>query len=81
MKRAICFGTSGKSLVVGATVALTLSIASAADPRVDSWFTGFSGKYARIYTSAAAQSAGNAVSTWSNGSQTQSLLPAPERPS
>ena len=47
------------------------AVLGAADPRIDSWLTGHSGRYARIYTSAAAQTAGNASSTWSNGSQTQ----------
>lgn len=46
---------------------------AAADAQIDSWLKVYSGKYARIYTDASAQSAGNAVSTWSNGSQTQSL--------
>jgi hypothetical protein len=44
-----------------------------ADPRIDSWLTGNSARYARIFTSFANQGAGNAVTTWSNGSQTQSL--------
>ncbi len=52
----------------------TVAVASAqADPRLDSWLTDFSGRYARLYTSAASQSAGNSATTWSNGSQTQSL--------
>ena len=42
------------------------------DPRTNSWFTTYSGKYARSYTNAAAQTASNAVTTWGNGSQTQS---------
>jgi len=46
---------------------------SAADPRVDSWFTAHSGQYARIYTTDANKSSGNAVSTWSNGTFTQAL--------
>ena len=52
-------------------VALAATPAVSADPLLDSWLTAFAGKYARIYTSAAAQTAGTAVSTWSNGSQTQ----------
>jgi hypothetical protein len=43
-----------------------------ADPMITSWFTTYSGKYARIYTNDAAKTAANAVSTWSNGTQTQS---------
>jgi hypothetical protein len=47
--------------------------AQTVDPRTNSWFTQYSGKYGRIYTNAAAQSAGNSATTWSNGTQTQSL--------
>ena len=55
-------------------IALALATgARAADPRVDSWFTARSGQYARIYTNNANKAAGNAVTTWSNGTQTQSL--------
>jgi len=48
------------------------SLAQAADPRTNSWFTAYAGKYARSFTNAASQTSGNAVTTWSNGSQTQS---------
>ncbi len=47
------------------------SLAADADPRVASWFTGGASRYARIYTDAAARTAGSSVTTWSNGSQTQ----------
>jgi hypothetical protein len=57
-------------LLIGVALA---TAAAQADPRLDSWLTDYSGRYARIYTSAANQAAGNAVTTWSNGSQTQSL--------
>lgn len=56
-------------------LALMLSMATPklhADPQLDSWFTTYSGKYARIYTSAANQASSNSVTTWSNGTQTQS---------
>src|SRR5690349_4657395 len=43
-----------------------------ADPMITSWFTTYSGQYARIYTNDAAKTAGNSVTTWSNGTQTQS---------
>lgn len=46
---------------------------SSADPRTNSWFTTYSGKYARIYTNNAARTAGNAVATWGNGTQNQTL--------
>ena len=48
------------------------AVALAADPRTNSWFTTYSGKYARVFTNAASLAAGNAVSNWSNGTQTQS---------
>jgi hypothetical protein len=44
----------------------------AGDPIVDQWYTQQSGRYARIYVNAAAKAAGTQVTTWSNGSQTQS---------
>src|ERR1700684_3839374 len=48
---------------------------ASADPLLTSWFTTYSGKYARIYTSDSAKAAGTAVTTWTNGSLAQ-LLPA-----
>ena len=59
------------ALAFGITVFVTNT--RAADPYVASWFTDNSGKYARIYTTDANKAAGTAVTTWSNGSQTQSL--------
>jgi hypothetical protein len=44
-----------------------------ADPQLTSWFTTYSCQYARIYSNAASETTGNAVTTWSNGSQTQAL--------
>src|SRR5690348_6739898 len=44
-----------------------------ADPLIDSWFTSYSGKYARIYLTDSDKSSGNAVSTWSGGSVSQSI--------
>ena len=58
-------------LATGIFLAL-VSAARADDPRTNSWFTTFAGKYARSFTNAAAQSTGNAATTWGNGSQTQS---------
>ncbi|MEI9866106.1 MAG: hypothetical protein WDN00_16445 [Limisphaerales bacterium] len=46
--------------------------AYAEDPRTNSWFTAYSAKYARIYTTDANRTNGVAVTTWSNGTQTQS---------
>lgn len=42
------------------------------DPRTNCWLETFSGQYARIYTNNAMKAAGTALTTWSNGSQTQS---------
>ena len=50
-----------------------LSLARADDPRTNSWLTTYSAKYARIYTTEANRTNGIAVTTWSNGTQTQSL--------
>jgi hypothetical protein len=44
-----------------------------AGPQTDSWFTNFAGQYARVYTNDAMKAAGTALTTWSNGSQTQAL--------
>ena len=46
--------------------------AHAADPRTNGWFTTYSGKYARIYTNNTMLTSGTVLTTWSNGSQTQS---------
>ena len=50
-----------------------MGIQAQADPIIDSWLTTYSSKYARVYTNDAAKTAGNAASTWSNGTQVQSL--------
>jgi hypothetical protein len=50
----------------------TASIATA-DPMLTSWFTADSAKYARIYTTDTNLTNGVSVTTWSNGTQTQSL--------
>jgi hypothetical protein len=47
--------------------------ARADDPRTNCWFTAYSGQYARIYTNNAMLASGTVLTTWSNGSQTQSL--------
>ena len=43
-----------------------------ADPQLSSWLTDLSGRYARIYQTDAAKTAGNASTTWSRGTGTQS---------
>ncbi len=47
-------------------ILMTLTNGRAADPRTNSWFTTYSGKYARIYTTDANKTNGVAVTTWSN---------------
>jgi hypothetical protein len=42
------------------------------DPRTNCWFTTYSGQYARVYTNNAMLANGTALTSWSNGSQTQS---------
>ncbi len=44
-----------------------------ADPQLTSWYTARTGRYARIYTNTTVEAAGTPATTWSNGSQTQSL--------
>lgn len=52
---------------------ITWSATAAADPMIDSWFTADSARYARLYTSDVNKTNGVSVTTWSNGTQTQSL--------
>ncbi len=56
-----------------ASLSVVTLMSQAASPRIDSWMTDRSGAYARIYTNATAQAARSSSTTWSNGSQTQSL--------
>ena len=48
------------------------AIPSIADPQLTSWFTEDSAKYARIYQSTAAETAGTVSNTWSRGTGVQS---------
>ena len=56
-------------LAMAATLAAPLL--QGADPRTDSWLTNATARYARLYTSSANRLSGTAVTTWSNGSQSQ----------
>jgi hypothetical protein len=47
------------------------AVHSQADPRLTSWYTADSGKYARIYPSTAAETARTASTTWSGGAGVQ----------
>jgi hypothetical protein len=64
-------------IVFLATVArVFLSVAmpaQAQDARTHCWFTTFAGQYARVYTNTSMQFFGTALTTWSNGSLSQSL--------
>src|SRR5947209_3557065 len=60
-----------KRLFISAVIALASQVH--ADPQIDSWFTTYSGKYARVYLTDSDKSSGNAVSTWSRGSISQTI--------
>jgi hypothetical protein len=64
---------SARELLTLTTLALGLAAAPAADPRVDSWYTQGTGRYARLYETDADLAAGNSRTTWSRGTTTQSL--------
>ncbi len=71
MKKSICWLLS---MLVNSVFMMTVHGANAtADPRTNSWFTTYSSKYARIYTSDANKTNGTSVTTWSTGSTTQVL--------
>ena len=59
--------------LLGIILTLAATAATAGDPRTNGWFTTLSGQYARIYTNNAMRAAGTALTTWSNGTETQSL--------
>src|SRR4051794_40000686 len=52
--------------------ALSARHVNAADAQLDSWLTTYSGQYARLYATDADKASGNAVTTWSRGTLTQS---------
>ena len=54
-------------------VACTACTVLAANPRIDSWLTTSSGKYARVYTNDAMKATGTTLTTWGNSQLTQSL--------
>ena len=60
---------------LGITFNVVFQTNSVADPRTNSWFTGNSSRYARIYTNDVAKTNGITGTTWGNGSQNQ-LTPA-----
>jgi hypothetical protein len=62
----------GFGMVVASILILNAS-ASESDPRILSWYTRDSGKYARLYRTLADEVAGAAVTTWTRGQGTQSV--------
>lgn len=60
------------AVLFSAVLWLTLTARADVDPRTNSWFTIYSEQYARIFTNNTMKTAGNSLTTWSNGSQTQS---------
>ncbi len=48
-------------------------VAQAADPRTNSWFTTYSGQYARIYTNDVSRTNGLSLTVWTNGTTIQTL--------
>jgi hypothetical protein len=56
-----------------AGIILIATVALADDPRTNSWFTTYSGQYARIYTTDLNRTNGVSVTTWSSTLTTQSL--------
>jgi len=64
-----------KAILPVSVVALLFGLATGAkaDPQLSSWLETYSTKYARIYTSDANKTSGTSVTTWTNGTQTQSL--------
>src|ERR1700683_1196986 len=66
IKSCYCVSVSALALMTGMARAST-------DPQLNSWFVTYSGKYARIYPTDAAKTAGSSITTWTNGSLAQSL--------
>lgn len=62
-----------RALFLAATLAvLHAGVAQVcADPQLNSWYTDNSGKYARIFTTTANETAGASVTTWSRGAGVQ----------
>jgi hypothetical protein len=61
------------ALIVVGTLFLGAELsAQSIDPRTNCWLTTCAGKYARIWTNSTMEAAGNTVTNWSNGANTQS---------
>src|SRR5450755_302224 len=67
---------SNRTNLIVLLAGIFLAFATAAradDPRTNSWFTTYAGKYARIYTSDVNKTNGTAATTWSTGSTAQAV--------
>lgn len=62
--------TLPRFFTAAALLALTASL-HAGDAHISSWLTAYSTKYARVYTTDAARTAGTSVTTWTNGTLAQ----------
>jgi len=61
------------AMAATATALHAANVVNNVDPRTNSWFTTYSGQYARIYTSDVNKTNGDSVTTWSTGSTSQVL--------
>jgi hypothetical protein len=61
---------AGQSIELSASFTATGTIA---DPRTNSWFTTYAGKYARIYTNDISRTNGISLTAWTNGTTIQTL--------
>lgn len=60
------------AMLAGIFLALNAS-AQTVDPRTNSWFTSYTGQYARVYTNTTMQLAGTSLTTWANTNMFQTL--------
>jgi hypothetical protein len=69
--------TSGAGSLLSSNATLTVNATNTGsyggDVQVTGWFTTSSGRYARLYETTAAQTAGTTVTTWSRGAGVQTL--------
>src|SRR5271154_5964085 len=60
------------SLMTATVLSTLLRIPAFAETQTNCWLTTYSGQYARIYTNDVMQAAGTSLTTWSNGTLSQS---------
>ena len=72
-KQTLCLVHSHKHMKTTILFLFAMSCSTAlANPRLTSWFTSNSGRYARIYDTTAAETARTSLTTWSRGTGIQS---------